>query len=495
MCRKPPSAAAPAPTQRVGSTRCVCTSITGALPSNASSAASSSSIGALGHVEEAAAVRGVDRPQRRRRAAPIGRVLVRRHAQPVRGRARSCRVRVGETAFGRRVAEGAARTRRSTSGGAAAERRTPSSADRTGGGYSARSKTAVFVRAAWRPGIAATTLASTSAPIAIERDRERGNRRLGHDVDLRSRTGSTARARGRCRAARRRRRRSRPRSSTATRRRRELPAGEAERLQQREVASAPAHRRDERERERDDRAGGERARRGERRVAHRAVVDDLGRALHGDRRARRSSSAGSASCAIRSSRVTRRERFAPGAEADEDRRSGRSGVLPTTSRSGGGNVLVREERAGAHLEVQAARSAAADRGHRRGPDDLQRDRRFDAPVLTATVSPRCLCSWASVFAPSTIWSARVERVAREQRRTRRARCVLPPNAGTASPSICTSPKYASDQAATSGSWSSAVAAELLRNVADAAAAAAARSPSSTRRARVATRACAGSRRR
>ena len=60
----------------------------------------------------------------------------------------------------------------------------------------------------------------------------------------------------------------------------ELSAGEAERLEQRELASAATHRREQGEAERDDRAGGERGAEQRGRVAHRAVVDDLGGTLH-----------------------------------------------------------------------------------------------------------------------------------------------------------------------------------------------------------------------
>ena len=118
--RKPPSAAAPAPTQRVGSTRCVCTSITGAVAvgTRASAASSSSS---------AARVRRRSRRRARRRSpasvaavprrsvAYAGSVVpARRAAWPMTS---PTRARPGRALPGHR-----GRTRHSTSAGATAVR-------------------------------------------------------------------------------------------------------------------------------------------------------------------------------------------------------------------------------------------------------------------------------------------------------------------------------------------------------------------------------------
>ena len=78
--RNPPSAAAPGPTQRVGSTRWVCTSITGSGSSERGVGGIQLERRDLGYVEEAAAVRLIDRPQGCRRAPSVRRVCRLRRA-------------------------------------------------------------------------------------------------------------------------------------------------------------------------------------------------------------------------------------------------------------------------------------------------------------------------------------------------------------------------------------------------------------------------------
>ena len=180
-----------------------------------------------------------------------------------------------------------------------------------------RRSTAVSVRAACRPGIAATTLASNERADRDERDRERGNRRIGHDVERRRETipehtpdhdaernsnhdaesDGDAGLPGDCRC--------------------ELPSRETERLEQREIAPPPPHRREQGQAERDDCSGCER--RAEQRggVAHRAVVDDLGGTLHRND-GKRTVAENVRPVGDRLQRPTRGRRVHAGAEPNED---------------------------------------------------------------------------------------------------------------------------------------------------------------------------------
>ena len=177
MRRKPPSAAAPAPTQRVGSTRWVCTSMTGALPSNASSAASGSNTARSGTSKNPPPC-----------AASIARSVA---AVPRRSVARSgaasssCGPRRSivslAVAIGVRVA-GPAREWRVLVARHPAEQRRNDRSHRaptvpvaiTPGGYSARSRTAVSVRAAWRAGDRGHEICEHERAGRDQRDRSAG---------------------------------------------------------------------------------------------------------------------------------------------------------------------------------------------------------------------------------------------------------------------------------------------------------------------------------
>ena len=158
--RKPPSAAAPGPTQRAGSTRCVCTSITGRV-------AAERGVGRFEVVESRG--RAPRRSRRRaRRRSPAGSPRCRgdrRRSRRPTARARRRRASMSASAAcarraGRRRSTEAARTRRSTAVGAAAARRarmTPTVPWPPGRGAGTRS------------GPAASTLASRSTRVASRR--------------------------------------------------------------------------------------------------------------------------------------------------------------------------------------------------------------------------------------------------------------------------------------------------------------------------------------
>ena len=204
-------------------------------------------------------------------------------------------------------------------GGAAAARPVASSADRNRRKrYSARSSTAVSVRAAWRPGIAATRLARTARRARRARSRAPGpsaRARRGSD----GRRDSRARARARCPAgmpmivpiatatvdchattpASCRRVKPNVLSSARSRRRRrtDVTSVSASATTAPAASAAPRY-------------SGVRA--------HRAVVHDLGRALHRRSPSRPSSSAGSACPRSRPGRGARATGFTPRPEAHED---------------------------------------------------------------------------------------------------------------------------------------------------------------------------------
>ena len=150
--------------------------------------------------------------------------------------------------------------------------------------HSARSTNAMGVRAAIRPGMAATTFASTSAPTAMITTVRTGTFGAGTTWISRAKRSQSHRPttmpRGTPTIV--------PMTDGDARLpgdgRGELAVGEAEGLQQREVPPAPAHRSDEGEPEGDDRTDREPGARDGRRSPHRAVVDDLGRPLHREHR-------------------------------------------------------------------------------------------------------------------------------------------------------------------------------------------------------------------
>ena len=208
----------------------------------------------------------------------------------------------------------------------------------------------------------------------------------------------------------------RPRPSTA-RRRRPRVAGGVKPSVFRSARSRRRRRTDamQRQREGGHGAGGEGGAEEGRGGAHRAVVDDLGRALHRAARSTPCRSARSARWRSGAARGARPSSVRPAAQTDED------GV-----RAG--------ERSPPIVPGCRSRDAAGRRSAPQFPSTrcrLIRGRRPRAwwpcprsavasvcarPVLASTVSPTCLWSCGRVVAPSTTWSGASRRVAGQDRR-------------------------------------------------------------------------------